>query len=153
MMIVKETPPGRCGIELFWEPGKLPPPVPTRSERVAGSAGIPHATDPPAGADQRTHAAIGESSRRTRVQRACPLSRRSKLRSLRFRLTAKTAYRCVAPPLRTANASLVCTSAGKRRRERHGSPCGICTDLVQNSIRDRHRYVAADPRNDAALRL
>ena len=76
---------------------------------------------------------------RTRVQRACPPPRRSKLRSLRFRLTAKTAYRCVASPLRSANASLVCASVGERRRERISSPCGICTDHVQNSIRDRRR--------------
>ena len=79
---------------------------------------------------------------RTRVQRACPPPRRSKLRSLRFRLTAKTAYRCVASPLRTANASLVCASVGERRRERISSPCGVCTDHVQNSIRDRRRLVA-----------
>ena len=81
---------------------------------------------------------------RTRVQRACPPPRRSKLRSLRFRLTAKTAYRCVASPLRTANASLVCASVGERRRERISSPCGICTDHVQNSIRDRRRLVASN---------
>ena len=34
--------------------------------------------------------------------------RRVKLRSLRFRLSAKTPYRSVAPPLPHANASLVC---------------------------------------------
>ena len=82
---------------------------------------------------------------RTRVQRACPPPRRSKLRSLRFRLTPKTAYRCVASPLRTANASLVCASVGERRRERISSPCGFCTDHVQNSIRDRRRLVASSP--------
>ena len=81
---------------------------------------------------------------RTRVQRACPPPRRSKLRSLRFRLTAKTAHRCVASPLRTANASLVCASVGERRRERISSPCGICTDHVQNSIRDRRRFVVSN---------
>jgi len=111
-------PLGRCGIEPSWEPGKLPPPVPARSERVAGSAGIPHASDPPAGADQRTHAAISESDRRTRVQRACPPS----------------------PP------------SPFGRRQGSCSPRGICTDLVQNSIRDRRRHVAADPPDNAALR-
>ena len=81
---------------------------------------------------------------RTRVQRACPPPRRSKLRSLRFRLTAKTAYRCVASPLRTANASLVCASVGERRRERISSPCGVCTDHVQTSIGDRRRFVVSN---------
>ena len=143
---------GRYGREPSREPGKLSPPALMQSECIAGDAGPPRIRSA-AGADQRTHAAIGESDRGTRVQRACPPPRRSKLRSLRFRLTAKTAHRCVASPLRTANASLVCASVGKRRRERISSPCGICTDHVQNSIRDRRRLILQVPLLQRLLRL
>ena len=129
---------GRYGREPSGEPGKLSYPAPMQSECIAGDAGIPSQPIRSRSGSKDTRGDWPEQSR-TRVQRACPPPRRSKLRSLRFRLTAKTAYRCVASPLRTANASLVCASVGERRRERISSPCGFCTDHVQNSIRDRRR--------------
>ena len=134
---------GRYGREPSRASGKRSP--------LRGHTSVAPATQEPLATDPQPERIKGHTRRlaraiaRTRVQRACPPPRRSKLRSLRFRLTAKTAYRCVASPLRSANASLVCASVGERRRERISSPCGVCTDHVQNSIRDRQRVVASTP--------
>ena len=133
---------GRYGIEPFRASGKRSPLRGHKS--VAPATQVSRAPIRSRSGSKDTHGDWPEQSR-TRVQRACPPPRRSKLRSLRFRLTAKTAYRCVASPLRTANASLVCASVGERRRERISSPCGVCTDHVQTSIRDRRRVDIASP--------
>ena len=53
---------GRYGREPSGEPGKLSPPALMQSECIAGDAGIPRNRFA-AGADQRTHAAIGQSNR------------------------------------------------------------------------------------------
>ena len=73
-------PLGRCGLEPSREPGKLSSPVPMRSERIAGSAGIPRTTDPSAGMDQTDTGGVCKSGRRARVQRACPPPRRIRRR-------------------------------------------------------------------------
>ena len=65
---------GRYGIEPSREPGKLSPPALMQSECIAGDAGTPRIRSA-AGADQRTHAAIGQSNRAPefsgRVRRRC----------------------------------------------------------------------------------
>ena len=119
------------------EPGKLSIPVPMRSERISGGAGIPRAPDPRPDGSKDTRADWSEQSTQP-SSAVVSAARRSKLRIVRFRASVKAhSLRCSSSPNHKRFAGLrfgLGTTKGT-----HNSRCGICTDHAQNLIRDRHQ--------------
>ena len=80
-------------------------------------------------ADQRTHAPISQSDRAHPSSAGVSAARQSKLRTVRFRASAKAhSLRCFSSPNHKRFAGL---RFGQRTTKGHRSPRGICTDHVQ----------------------
>jgi hypothetical protein len=99
---------GRYGVK---RPGS---PASSRFLCRCGQSASPAAQEYPAHpirdrTDQRTHAPISQSDRRSRVQRSCPPLVGASFASFAS-AQARKLIRCAAPPLRITNASLVCDS-------------------------------------------